>query len=945
MSDNVVGITLTATDKASPVVNQLGAAVTKATGEMATKGSANTENLAAAVVKKTQTMAEKGGGAARQLEESVTKSTQGMADKGAAAAQKLAESVEKSTRGMASRVKNPISSLGDMFISGLGGAISKVGGFLTDLKTLATGALTAWGINALAGEFIGIGASMEKMRLTLDTITKGGGDVWFEKLNAWALKMPVDTQKAIQSFTMMRAMGLKPTIDQMTTLVDTTSALGGGAEVMNGISRALGQISAKGKVSAEELMQLSEHGVPAMEILKEKLHLTGAQVANIGTMAISADVGVKALLDGMAERFGGQSSKIQGTWGGMMESLKGYWTEFTRLVMSSGVMSWLEDKIGGVVAQLDQMLAAGELQSWAAKTGATVTGALDKIYKTGQQVLAWWQEHSAAVKDNIKLAGDIAMQLGGVYLAAKALSSGAQLATWGKTTYEAMTLAIGGVKGLQAAMAGMAPTLALYAGYKLGGWVQKLLGIDEASAVKAQEAAQKIAQTVTAELVAKQAMVQQTAQTELNAMRATLLEDRDTLQARADQYKAYIDTVQGLVKKAAEEEKKLIKEVNDLYKQKLELLASTEDKIRKLSEIGMTDPQKYASQSGALGTEYNRAMQLAGQDQIKALEKYKADLASFAETWSQGVNDTTGAVVVSGQEVIDWAVANLQSVGDQQQQTLAALTQAKNEQLTANQEWIAALQASAQQAEVELATLNEALAAIDQTIRDMQKEITVKSRDEASATLAAIKAKVDALHDKDITITTHQITMYSASDGPASAKASSADPSSSFFPTAYLDSYAVGTNYVPQTGLYKLHQGEIVVPAAEAELVRSGQMLTAARDVSNGAYARDYGANDYSANVSDEPEARSSYIVTNDYGAKANTQSSRQETTIAPSSSTSIRRGGDTNNSLTKRLGDIVFNFTFSGGAAPNPKAKEDAKRMVREVIVPELRLLGLVHA
>ncbi len=86
------------------------------------------------------------------------------------------------------------------------------------------------------------GVSMDRMRMSLDTITRGRGAEWFDKLNKWAMTMPINTEKAIESFSMMRAMGLTPTIKDMTTLVDTTNALGGSPEIMEGISRALGQI-------------------------------------------------------------------------------------------------------------------------------------------------------------------------------------------------------------------------------------------------------------------------------------------------------------------------------------------------------------------------------------------------------------------------------------------------------------------------------------------------------------------------------------------------------------------------------------------------------------------------------------------------------------------------------------------------------------------------------
>jgi len=286
--------------------------------------------------------------------------------------------VTKNVESMAKKSISHVKKLAKQITAGLGGALSKIAKSLTSLKALAITSLAGWGLKKLAYGFIETGSGMDQMRISLDTITKGEGDEWFEKLNQWALKMPVNTAEAIKSFTMMRAMGLKPAIADMTVLVDTTSALGGQAGTLEGIARALGQIKTKGKVSAEELMQLAERGVPAYEILREQLGLTAEQVANIGNQGIDAGKAVEALIAGMGERFGGQSEKIQSKWAGLTESLKSYWTEFKRLVMESGVMAFLEEKLGALVARIDSMAASGQLREWAESTAEVITYVLSE---------------------------------------------------------------------------------------------------------------------------------------------------------------------------------------------------------------------------------------------------------------------------------------------------------------------------------------------------------------------------------------------------------------------------------------------------------------------------------------------------------------------------------------------------------------------------------------
>ena len=59
---------------------------------------------------------------------------------------------------------------------------------------------------------------------------------------------------------------------------DAVSAVGGNTETLNGVATALTQISMKGKVSAEEMQQLAERGIPAYKLLAEGMGVTEAQL-------------------------------------------------------------------------------------------------------------------------------------------------------------------------------------------------------------------------------------------------------------------------------------------------------------------------------------------------------------------------------------------------------------------------------------------------------------------------------------------------------------------------------------------------------------------------------------------------------------------------------------------------------------------------------------------
>jgi len=300
----------------------------------------------------------------------------------------------------------------------IGGAFRKMGkvadgalkGITRNLFSLK-GAIAGLGMGLLVKSAFDTASGFEKMQMSLDTITKGKGAETFKELNEWAIKMPVNTQKAIETFTMLSAMGLKPSIAQMTTLVDTMAALGGGSDVMQGIGRALGQIQAKGKVAAEEIMQLTERGVPASEILQEKLGLTAEQVAEIGKQGVSSGEVIKALWEGMNERFGGLSENMRTTWGSMVEELKSNWTEFVRLLMNSGPFEQFKTMLRAVLDQIkpEEMkeiaLSAGK---WIAETvESTVKGVISIIEKAHKALNALRFVLSEMVATVAKFVGDL----------------------------------------------------------------------------------------------------------------------------------------------------------------------------------------------------------------------------------------------------------------------------------------------------------------------------------------------------------------------------------------------------------------------------------------------------------------------------------------------------------------------------------------------------------
>jgi tape measure domain-containing protein len=217
------------------------------------------------------------------------------------------------------------------------------------------GAIAGLGLGLIARGFIQTAASFEQMQVKLDALTKGRGRETLEEINAWALTMPVNTRKAVDTFSMMMAMGLDPTIEKMQTLVDVSVLFG--EDAMPRIARALGQMAASGRLSREELNQLTEVGINATKYIEKAFGMTVEQVQKAG---VDIKKVVKVVMDGLAEEFGGSAAKMQNAWQGLTVTLGSYWEEFQRRVMDAGIFEELKNILIVMNREAQEWLVANE---------------------------------------------------------------------------------------------------------------------------------------------------------------------------------------------------------------------------------------------------------------------------------------------------------------------------------------------------------------------------------------------------------------------------------------------------------------------------------------------------------------------------------------------------------------------------------------------------------
>jgi len=236
----------------------------------------------------------------------------------------------------------------------------------------------AAGAAALGIASVKMNADMEMVTRAFEVLT-GSADKAKEhiaQLEKFAATTPFELPGLLEASKKLQAYGFQTeaVIPIMRTVGDAAMAVGLGQEGIDRITLALGQMNAKGKVSAEEMRQLAETGLPAWDMLAKGIGVSVPEAmerAKKGT--IDAKTGITALLTGLDSRFNGMMDKVAGeipqSFSNMQDSVKSIMrtlgasiTEtFDLKAKMKGAADWLGDfaalaKSSGIREALEQMV-------------------------------------------------------------------------------------------------------------------------------------------------------------------------------------------------------------------------------------------------------------------------------------------------------------------------------------------------------------------------------------------------------------------------------------------------------------------------------------------------------------------------------------------------------------------------------------------------------------
>lgn len=293
--------------------------------------------------------------------------------------------------------------------SGLRGAEQATRGWLGMLQTAVGTALgfagAIVGLEAVGAavsfaqeSVFGLNNRLQQATIAFTTMLGSGekAQAFLNELARFAARTPFEFPDLVTATQRMMAYGFeaKQVIPLLTAVGNASAALGLGAEGIDRVTTALGQMRAKGKVSGEEMRQLAEAGIPAWDMLARKLGVDVATaMKQVEDRAVDANVMIEAFMEGVGERFPGMMEKQSRTFAGAMSTIK----DSLQMATATAFRPFFDLVTAGLV-KLADILSSEAFQQFAQRVAGGIQGLIDRAREflpTLQQFVASFAEPGA----------------------------------------------------------------------------------------------------------------------------------------------------------------------------------------------------------------------------------------------------------------------------------------------------------------------------------------------------------------------------------------------------------------------------------------------------------------------------------------------------------------------------------------------------------------------
>src|SRR6266702_4879195 len=299
---------------------------------------------------------------------------------------------------VAGRASDAFGSMGSSIISHVGNMAWGVGKGIVSIGSSLLGAIegfgrfvffaqsAAQGVMGFANALLGQNANMEQSRVAFAGLLGSGqaADAMLRQLWNFAAVTPFEFPELVQSTQQLLGMGFaaRDVIPVLTAVGDAAAGVGRGKEGVDRITLALGQMQARGKITGQDMLQMTEAGIPAWKILANSMHLSVEQVQQLSEQGKLGADSVTALWHGMEKMYGGQMKNQAQTFNGLLSTLHD--NAMAALMTFSGP---LFDMAKTALGHLVGLVSSPAFSNFAKMLGETVAGAIKSVAGWGETKL------------------------------------------------------------------------------------------------------------------------------------------------------------------------------------------------------------------------------------------------------------------------------------------------------------------------------------------------------------------------------------------------------------------------------------------------------------------------------------------------------------------------------------------------------------------------------
>lgn len=313
--------------------------------------------------------------------------------------------VERNTKSGTNSAKNNLNSLNQV--------VKRVAQNIASFMIYDVGKKLVTGFIDATKAGINYNAMLETSKVSWTNLLGGSEEAankMLSKLEELAAVTPFDYEGVDKFAKKLELAGLggKDLEKNIMAVGDAVSAVGGTSETLDGVATALTQMSMKGKVSAEEMQQLAERGIPAYQLLAEGMGVTESELMKLMQSGkVMSDEALPILIGQMEKAFGGSMASQVGTFNAGMSTFQdrikavaGHLSKPLFDLFAKGL-----NTVNPILEQLTKSLSEGgilgAIQQFAPKMMPfieSIIGIFDKLKESVKRILdaimGFWNEHS-----------------------------------------------------------------------------------------------------------------------------------------------------------------------------------------------------------------------------------------------------------------------------------------------------------------------------------------------------------------------------------------------------------------------------------------------------------------------------------------------------------------------------------------------------------------------